>query len=192
MEYKLKLSIGITGASGALYGIRMLETLKKLEIETHLIITPWGRKIIEYETDMSINKVEKLASFVYDDTDLASNPSSGSFKIDGMIIIPCSMNTIASISSGYASTLLTRAADVSIKEGRKLILVPRETPLSPIHLNNMNELSKIGVTILPAMPGFYNKPKSVNDIINHIVGKVLDQLNIKHDLSKPWNSNYKQ
>lgn len=188
MKQKIRLTIGITGASGALYGIRMLEVLKKLEIETHLIITPWGRKIIEYETDLSINKVEKLASFVYNDTDLSSNPSSGSFKLDGMVIIPCSMNTLANISSGYASTLLTRVADVSIKEGRKMILVPRETPLSPIHLNNMNELAKIGVTILPAMPGFYTKPKSINDMINHIIGKVLDQLNIKHDLYKPWES----
>ncbi len=192
MKQKIKLSIGITGASGALYGIRMLEVLKELDVETHLIITSWGRKIIEYETDKTIKQVESLASFVYNDAELDSNPSSGSFKLDGMIIIPCSMNTIASISSGYSPTLLTRVADVSIKEGRRLILVPRETPLSVIHLNNMIELAKIGVTILPAMPGFYTNPKSVNDIINHVVGKVLDQLNLKHDLFKPWMNSNKQ
>lgn len=186
MKQKLKLSIGITGASGALYGIRMLEVLKELDVETHLIISSWGRKIIEYETDMTVKKVEALSSFVYDDAALDSNPSSGSFKLDGMIIIPCSMNTIANIASGSASTLLTRVADVSIKEGRRLILVPRETPISAIHLNNMTELARLGITILPAMPGFYTKPKTVNDIINHVVGKVLDQLNLEHDLFKPW------
>tara|TARA_B100001971_G_C18094876_1_gene485539 strand:- start:104 stop:679 length:576 start_codon:yes stop_codon:yes gene_type:complete len=191
MSEKIRLVIGISGASGAVYGIRLLEILKELKVETHLIITAWGQSILEQETDITFEKVRSLADYVYDDTDLSAGPSSGSFKVDGMIVIPCSMKTVASISSGITSSLLTRVADVTLKEGRRLILVPRETPLSAVHLKNLNDLSRFGVTILPAMPGFYNKPKSIGDLVDHIVGKVLDQLDLKHNLYEPWKSSKK-
>lgn len=178
--------MGITGASGAIYGVRLLEALKKHNVETHLIISSWGAEMIRYETELRVEDVKALASHVYDDNDLSARPSSGSFRLDGMVVIPCSMKTVAGIASGYTSTLLTRAADVALKEGRRLVLVPRETPFSAIHLRNMLELSRLGVTILPAMPGFYHKPKSVNDLVDHVVGKVLDQFNIRHDLFKRW------
>ncbi|HEY4699714.1 MAG TPA: UbiX family flavin prenyltransferase [Nitrososphaerales archaeon] len=184
----MRLVIGISGASGALYGTRLLEVLKNKKIETHLIVTNWGTEIIKHETGLSVDYVKTLASKVYNDNDLASDVSSGSFKFDAMIIIPCSMKTIAGIASGYSSTLLTRVADVALKEKRKLILVPRETPLSAIHLKNMLTLSRLGVVILPAMPAFYHIPKSINDLSNHIVGKVLDQLEINHNLYKRWQN----
>ncbi len=191
MSAKMRLIIGISGASGAVYGVRLLEILNELKVETHLIVTAWGQSILEQETDLTFEKVSSLADYVYDDTDLSAGPSSGSFKIDGMVVIPCSMKTVASISSGITSSLLTRVADVTLKEGRRLILVPRETPLSAVHLKNLNDLSRFGVTILPAMPGFYNKPKSLGDLVDHIVGKVLDQLDLKHNLYEPWKSSKK-
>ncbi|MEE9585298.1 MAG: UbiX family flavin prenyltransferase [Nitrososphaerales archaeon] len=188
MAKKMRLAIGITGASGAVYGIRLLEVLKEHNVETHLIITQWGAKMIRYETELAVDDVKAFASYVYDDKDLAASLSSGSFQFDGMVVIPCSMKTIAGISAGYTSTLLTRAADVALKEGRKLILVPRETPLSAIHLKNLLELSRLGVIILPAMPGFYHEPKSISDLVDQIVGKVLDQFDLEHTLYKRWQS----
>ena len=154
MEKKLKIVVGITGNSGVIYGIKLLYFLKKFEIETHIVLSKWAEKNIEIETDESIAEVKKLASFEYKENDMAASISSGSFKTDGMIIIPCSMKTLASIANGYDDNLISRAAAVTIKENRKLVIVPRETPLSQIHLSNMLKLAKIGVTILPAMPGF--------------------------------------
>jgi 4-hydroxy-3-polyprenylbenzoate decarboxylase len=144
--------------------------------------------MIGYETELAVDDVKAFASYVYDDKDLAASLSSGSFQFDGMVVIPCSMKTIAGISAGYTSTLLTRAADVALKEGRKLILVPRETPLNAIHLKNLLDLSRLGVIILPAMPGFYHKPKSISDLVDQIVGKVLDQFDLEHTLYKRWQS----
>ncbi len=186
----MRIIVGITGASGALYGIRLLKALKDHNVETHLVITEWGAKIIEFETDSISTDLGNLASCVYDDNDLASRLSSGSFKLDGMIVIPCSMKTVASISAGYSSTLLTRAADVVIKEGRKLILVPRETPLSTIHLKNLLELSRLGVIILPAMPSFYHNPKTIDELVDQVVGKILDQFDLDHRLFKRWHDIY--
>lgn len=186
MEEPIKLSIGISGSSGVIYGIRLLQTLKKLGIETHLVISKWARKNIEIETDFKVKEVESLGTFLYEDTNMAASISSGSFRINGMIIIPCSMKTLSSIANGYDDNLISRAAAVSIKENRKLVLVPRETPLSRIHLSNMLKLSKIGVTILPAMPGFYHKPKTIDDMILHIVGKTLDQFGIDNNTFRRW------
>ena len=168
MGKKLKIVVGITGSSGVIYGIKLLYFLKKSEIETHIVWSKWAEKNIEIETDESIVEVKKLASFEYKDNDMAAAISSGSFKTTGMIIIPCSMKTLASIANGYDDNLISRAASVTIKENRKLVIVPRETPLSQIHLSNMLKLAKIGVTILPAMPGFYHRPKTINDLILHI------------------------
>jgi 4-hydroxy-3-polyprenylbenzoate decarboxylase len=182
----LRLVIAITGASGVIYGIRTLEVLKKLNVETHLILSEWGSKNINIETDKTTDYVRSLSTRYYDDKNMAASVSSGSFKIDGMVIIPCSMKTLASIANALDDSLVSRAADVCIKEQRKLVLVPRETPLSRIHLKNMTRLASTSSVILPAMPGFYHRPKTIDDLINHVVGKVLDQFNIDHRLFKRW------
>lgn len=189
MGKKLKIVVGITGSSGVIYGVKLLYFLNKLEIETHIVLSKWAKKNIEIETDESIKEIKKLASFEYNENDMAASISSGSFKTHGMIIIPCSMKTLASIANGYDDNLISRAASVTIKENRKLVIVPRETPLSQIHLSNMLKLAKIGVTILPAMPGFYHRPKTVNDLVLHIVGKALDQFDINNKAFKRWKSN---
>mgnify|MGYP001480261380 CR=1 FL=1 len=182
----MKLIIGISGASGIIYGVRLLEVLKRINIETHLIFTPIVEKILEQETSLKKQDLLLLANYCYEINDLAAAISSGSFITHGMIIIPCSMKTLAGISCGYSDNLLLRAADVTLKEKRPLIIVPRETPLRKIHLENMLSLANEGVTILPAMPGFYINPKTIDDIINHIVGKVLDVLKINHDWYQRW------
>ena len=189
MGKNIKIIVGITGSSGVIYGIKLLYFLKKSEIETHIVLSKWAEKNIEIETDESVVEVKKLASFEYKENDMAASISSGSFKTDGMIIIPCSMKTLASIANGYDDNLISRAASVTIKENRKLVIVPRETPLSQIHLSNMLTLAKIGVTILPAMPGFYHRPKTINDLILHIVGKTLDQFEINNEVFKRWKNN---
>ena len=189
MEKKLKIVVGITGSSGVIYGIKLLYFLNKIEIETHVVLSKWAEKNIEIETDESIEKIKQLASFEYKENDMAASISSGSFKTNGMIIIPCSMKTLASIANGYDDNLISRAASVTIKENRKLVIVPRETPLSQIHLSNMLKLAKIGVIILPAMPGFYHRPKTVNDLVLHIVGKTLDQFEISNEVFKRWDTN---
>jgi flavin prenyltransferase len=179
--------VGISGASGVIYGVRLLEVLKELgNAETHLIMSPSAKITIVAETKFSVDSVEKLASKVYKFSDIAASISSGSFETDGMVVIPCSMHTLGALASGVADNLLTRAAEVTMKEQRKLILVPRETPLTLIHLENMVKLAHAGAVIVPAMPGFYFKPKSIDEIVDHVVGKVLDLLKIEHTLFKRW------
>ena len=182
----MKLIVGITGGSGVIYGIKLLETLFELNIESHLIISEWGEKTIRIETNFSTKYVKSLASVNYDLHNMASEISSGSFISDGMVIIPCSMKTLSSIANGYDDNLISRAADVCLKETRKLVVVPRESPLSRIHLVNMLRLNKAGAVLLPAMPGFYHRPESVDDLLNFIVGKVLDQFRIQNDVFKRW------
>jgi 4-hydroxy-3-polyprenylbenzoate decarboxylase len=182
-----KIVVGITGSSGVIYGIMLLKALKKFEIETHLVLSKWAEKNIEIETDENVNGIKKIANFVYDESNMAASISSGSFRTDGMAIIPCSMKTLSSIANGYDDNLISRAASVTIKENRRLVLVPRETPLSKIHISNMLKLAEIGVVILPAMPGFYHKPKSIDDLISHIIGKTLDQFGINNDMFTRWN-----
>ncbi|NND87439.1 MAG: UbiX family flavin prenyltransferase [Nitrosopumilus sp.] len=184
----MKLIIGITGSTGVIYGIRMLETLKKLNIETHLIMSEWATKCIAMETEHSIEYVKSIASTVSDEKNMASSVSSGTHRIDGMIVAPCTMKTLSSIANGYDDTLISRAAGVTIKESRKLILMVRETPMSAIHLENMLKLSRLGIVILPPVTEFYTNPKSIDDIINHGVGKCLDQFDIEHNLSPRWGS----
>jgi 4-hydroxy-3-polyprenylbenzoate decarboxylase len=178
--------LAITGASGVIYGIRMLELLKKLKVETYLIMSEWGAKNVKIETDRTADYVRSLATKCYEDGNMAAPMSSGSFKTDGMAVVPCSMKTLASIANAFDDSLVSRAAGVCIKEQRKLVLVPRETPLSKIHLDNMIKLSDAGAVILPAMPGFYHRPKTMDELIDHVVGKVLDQFDIDHDLFKRW------
>jgi 4-hydroxy-3-polyprenylbenzoate decarboxylase len=181
-----KIVIGFSGASGIIYGIRLLEILHSINIQTYLIISEWAKKNIEIETDKTLGYVKSLSSVNYDNFRLDASVSSGSFLHDGMVIVPCSMKSLSSIANGYDDTLISRAASVTLKESRKLIIVPRETPLSRIHLENMVKLQEAGAIILPAMPGFYHRPSTIEEIIDHLVGKILDQLNIKHDLFKRW------
>lgn len=181
-----KIVIGFSGASGIIYGIRLLEILHSINIQTYLIISEWAKKNIEIETDKTLEYVKSLSSVNYDNIKLDASVSSGSFLHDGMVIVPCSMKSLSSIANGYDDTLISRAASVTLKESRKLIIVPRETPLSRIHLENMIKLQEAGAIILPAMPGFYHKPSTIDEIIDHLVGKILDQLKIEHDLFKRW------
>ncbi|WP_413715421.1 UbiX family flavin prenyltransferase [Serratia ureilytica] len=183
----MKLIIGMTGATGAPLGIALLQQLNKINhVETHLILSKWAKKTIELETSWDVRDVISLADYCYNSADQAALVSSGSFRTDGMIIIPCSMKTLSGIRIGYADGLIGRAADVVLKESRKLVLVPREMPLNTIHLENMLALSKLGVTILPPMPAWYNHPQSIEDIINHIVCRVLDQFELDSDVAKRW------
>lgn len=166
----------------------MLETLKKLDIETHLVMSEWGEKCISMETEHSPEYVKSLANTTSDSKNMAASVSSGTHRINGMIVAPCSMKTLAAIANGYDDTLVARSAGVTIKEGRKLILMVRETPLSAIHLENMLKLARLGVVILPPVTEFYTNPKTIDDIVNHGVGKCLDQFDIDHDLYPRWGS----
>ncbi len=181
-----KIVIGFSGASGIIYGIRLLEVLHSINIQTYLIISEWAKKNIVIETTKTLEYVKSLSSVNYDNSKLDASVSSGSFLHDGMVIVPCSMKSLSSIANGYDDTLISRAASVTLKESRKLILVPRETPLSRIHLENMIKVQEAGAIILPAMPGFYHNPSSIDQIVDHLVGKILDQLKIKHDLFSRW------
>ena len=184
----MRLVVGITGSTGIIYGIKMLEALKRLKIETHLIISEWAKKCLVLETKFDLKYVKSLVDSYSDGSNMAASVSSGTYKTDGMVVIPCSMKTLSAIANGYDETLVARAAGVTIKESRKLVLVTRETPFSSIHLENMLKLARIGVTILPPIPGFYNKPKTIDDLVNHTVGKCLDQFNIEHNLFKRWKT----
>jgi len=184
----MRLVIGITGSTGVIYGIRMLEVLKKLNIETHLIMSEWAEKCISMETDHDVEYVKSLAVTISNETNMAASVSSGTHKTDGMIVIPCSMKTLSSIANGYDETLVARSAGVTLKESRKLILVARETPLTAINLENMLKLARLGVIILPPVTEFYTNPSSIDSMVDHIVGKCLDQFNIEHDLFTRWGS----
>ena len=184
----MRLIVAITGASGVIYGKRFLEALKEKNVETHLIISKAGEKMLQYELGVARRDLERLASHVYDEDLLTAPIASGSFITDGMAIIPCSMKTVAGIAHGYSENLILRAADVTLKEKRKLVVVPRETPLNAIHLRNLLELAMQGVAVIPAMPAFYHKPEKIEDLVDFIVGKVLDALGIEHNLFKRWSA----
>ncbi|MGI6686102.1 MAG: UbiX family flavin prenyltransferase [Bacillota bacterium] len=184
----MRIVVAITGATGACYGIRLLQVLKELKIESHLVISNWAKKTIELETPFSIANVINLADFCYDEDNQAGAISSGSFKHQGMVIVPCSMKTLGAIANGYASNLVHRGADVTLKEQRKLVLAVRETPLSSIHLENMLKLARLGAVIMPPVPAFYNKPQTMEDLIDHFVGRVLDQLGVENNLYQPWGT----
>lgn len=178
--------VALTGASGIPYGVRLLEVLKMYDIETGLLISKPAEKVIRHESDKNIIEIKNLATKVYSADDLGSEINSGSHPFESLVIVPCSMKTLSSIANGYSNNSISRVADVALKEGRKTIIVPRETPLRTVHLENMVKLSKEGATILPAMPAFYNKPESLDDNLDFIVGKILDLLNINNDLYQRW------
>ena len=183
---KRRIIVAVTGATGSIYGIRLLEEIQKLDVTVFLILSDWARQIIPEETDHTVQYVESLAHEVFSNQNLAAPVASGSFQVDSMVVAPCSMKTLAGIASGIADSLILRAADVSLKERRKLIIVPRETPLNQIHLRNMLTLSSMGVIIVPPMPAFYSKPESINDIINQHVGHVLELLDLPATFLKRW------
>ena len=183
----MRLVVGITGASGAIFGIRTLQELKALNVETHLVISKWARTTIAHETSYSISDVEALATQVHHPDNQAASLSSGSFRTDGMIVAPCSMKTVAAIRAGFGDSLISRAADVTLKERRRLVLMVRESPLSEIHLDNMLTLARMGTIILPPMPAFYSKPKSLGEMVDHIVGRVLDQFSLDMPGMNRWD-----
>jgi len=182
-----RLIIGISGASGAIYGIRMLEALKETEIETHLILSKATKKTILLETEYEIKYVESLANYVYDVDNIGGAVASGSFGTEGMVVVPCSVKSLSAIANSYNDNLLIRAADVTLKEGRKLVLVVRETPLHKGHLQLMLRAADMGAVILPPVPAFYHVPKTIEGIINQTIGKILDSLGIEHHLFKKWD-----
>ncbi len=182
----MKIAVGITGASGVVYGIRLLEALKATEHHVSLILSEWGAKTIGLETNYSEGYVLGLADCVYDCRDMAAAVSSGSYGIDATVIAPCSMKTLAGMANGFSDNLIVRIGDVALKERKPLILMVRETPLTLIHLRNMTAVTEAGGIILPPMPGFYHKPQSIDDLINQSVGKVFDLLKIPHNLFIRW------
>jgi polyprenyl P-hydroxybenzoate/phenylacrylic acid decarboxylase-like protein len=181
-----RVIVAISGASGAIYGVRLVKALKDARVEIHLTVSPSAEVTLKLETGMNVRDLRRLATHAYLPTDLTAPISSGSFPIDGMVIAPCSTKTLAAVASGYSDNLITRAADVTLKENRKLILVPREAPLDQIHLRNMLTLAQAGAVILPASPGFYHNPKTINDLVDQVVGKIMDTLQVEHNLYKRW------
>lgn len=182
-----KLIVGMTGSTGAIFGVRLLEVLADSEIETHLIVSKWAQQTLEHETSTSLDQLRALATETYSAGDMGARISSGSFHTDGMVVVPCSMRSVAAIAHGHGDHLVHRAADVILKERRKLVLVARETPLNDIHLENLLKLSRMGVTILPPMPAFYNRPQTLDDMIDHIVMRILDQFGISKDMAERWD-----
>lgn len=182
----MKLIVGISGGSGAVYAVALMHALKELNIEIHLVMSHMGEQVLKHECDFSEEDIKGYTDYIYKSEDLFAPIASGTFKTDGMIIVPCSMKTLAAVAAGYSDNLLTRSADVILKEGRKLLIVPRETPYNQIHLENMLRLSKMGVVVMPASPGFYNHPHTVSDIVAAMVGKILDSFNIEHNLAIRW------
>lgn len=181
------LVIGITGASGAIYGIRLLEVLSTdKEVETHLIISEAGEAIIRHETDWGLEQVRALADVCYDINDIGARLSSGSFKRDGMVIAPCSMKTLSALANSYTDNLIARAADITLKERKRLVLLARETPLHLGYLRNMVKVTEMGAVVFPPVPAFYHKPRKIQDLVDYTVGRVLDIFDIKHNLFPRW------
>jgi 4-hydroxy-3-polyprenylbenzoate decarboxylase len=182
-----RLIVGITGATGTIFGVRILETLRGTGVETHLVMSRWAVRTLAHETSYSVEQVQQLADVFYAPGNQGAAISSGSYLSRGMIVAPCSMRTLAAIATGQGDNLLHRAADVVLKERRKLVLMVRESPLNDIHLENMLKLSRMGVVILPPVPAFYNHPQTLDDMVNHITMRALDQFEIETDAANRWN-----
>jgi 4-hydroxy-3-polyprenylbenzoate decarboxylase len=182
----MRLVVAVTGASGVIYGVRFLEVCKNLKIETELVISRPAEILLRHELGKDPRDLERVATKFHAPDDLGSPIASGSYAVDGMVIVPCSMGTLGSIASGVSRDLITRAADITLKQGRPLVLVPRETPLNLIHLENMAKLKRAGAVILPASPAFYHKPTRVGDLVDFIVGRVLEIFGVEHQLYQRW------
>ncbi len=185
----MRLVVGISGASGAIYGIRILEVLQRIGVETHLVMSDSAKRTIVYETDFSISDVKSLAYKMHDINDVGASISSGSFRHDGMVIAPCSIKTMSALANSFNTNLLIRAADVTLKERRKLVLMIRETPLHLGHLRLMTQVTETGAVLVPPLPAFYHRPRTLDDIINQSVNKALDQFGLELDLFKRWTGN---
>ncbi len=183
---KKRVLVCLTGASGAIYGVRLLRALNAEGDEVHLIVSKWGEETLMYETGMTSKELSKYADFTYSENDLAAGPASGSFPLDAMVVIPCSMKTLAGIAHGYTENLIARAADCSLKERRRLILVPRESPLNLIHIRNMVAVTEAGAIVIPASPAFWAKPKSIEELVDSVVERVLSHLGISKDSAAKW------
>jgi 4-hydroxy-3-polyprenylbenzoate decarboxylase len=181
-----RIVIGISGASGVIYGIKMLSLLQEKDFQTHLIISESGRQNIEIETSYKADDVSAMADYTYDNRDVGAALASGSYLTEGMVVVPCTIKTLSGIANSYTNNLLVRAADVTLKEKRKLVLVVRETPLHMGHLSLMMKAAKMGAHILPPVPSFYHQPKSIDDIIHQTIGKIFDYLGIEHNLYTRW------
>ncbi len=181
------LIVGISGSSGTVYGIRLLQALKKTPVKSHLIMSKPAEMTLAYETELKSTDIRALADKAYPISDIGAGPASGSFRTSGMVIAPCSMKTLAEIATGLSSNLLTRAADVTLKERRRLVLMIRETPFTRVHLKNMLDVTEMGGIIAPPLPAFYTRPQSLDDMVNHSVGRVLDLFGIDNDLAGRWD-----
>ena len=183
---KARMVVGITGASGIVLAIRLLETLRRLDIESHLVMSRAAKMTLRYETDRKAADIHALADVVHAIRDIGAPISSGSFRTLGMIVVPCSMKTLAEVATGVTGTLLSRAADVTLKERRRLVLIPRETPLHAMHLRNMLTVTEMGGVIAPPVPAFYNRPESLDDVVDHLVGRALDLFSLDAELMQRW------
>lgn len=186
----MRITVGISGGSGAIYALALLRALRDLGIETHLVTSTMGERVMEHECGVTPEELRGYADVWHDNANLGATIASGSFHADGMAVVPCSMKTLAAIAHGYSDNLLTRAADVNLKERRRLVLVPREMPFSPLHLENMLKLANMGAVMLPPCPAFYNHPQDLADIVQFVAGKILDQLGIEHSLYTRWNGDF--
>jgi 4-hydroxy-3-polyprenylbenzoate decarboxylase len=182
----MRVVVGITGASGAIYGWRLINVLKQAGCEVHVVVTDHGRQVLDFECGVSPAMIAQVADRLHAADNMHACIASGSFKTDAMIIVPCSMRTLGAVANGIADNLLTRAADVTLKENRMLIIVPRETPVNVIHLGNMLKLAQIGVKVMPASPGFYHRPEDMAALIDMMVGKICDMLSVEHNLYQRW------
>ena len=181
-----KIVVGITGASGSVYAVRLIDVLREQGIEVHSVVTDSGQRVLDYECGVTMEELSRRVDVLYPNADVGAAIASGSFRMDAMVVLPCSMKTAGAIAHGVTDDLLTRAADVTLKEGRRLLLVPRETPMHEIHLENLLRLARAGVVIMPAAPGFYHRPETLDDLVNMMVGKILDRLGIEAELFTRW------
>ena len=191
-DHPHRLVVGITGATGAIFGVRLLEALQGTAVETHLVVSKWGAHTLAEETPYSLDRVRQMAAYSYSPGDQAAAISSGSFLTSGMAIAPCSARTLAAIANGQGDNLIHRAADVVLKERRRLVLLVRETPLHEIHLENMLKLARMGAVILPPVPAFYNHPQSIQALVDHVVMRTLDQFGIHTGLAERWGSELRE
>ncbi len=187
----MKIIVGITGASGSIYGLRLIEVLKEMGHQVHAVLTDSGEQVVKYECSDIYERILGSVDMLHDVHNIGASIASGSFRADAMVVVPASMKTVASIASGVTDNLLTRAADVMLKEGRKLVLVPRETPMHQGHLENMLKAAQIGAIIIPACPGFYHKPTTIMDLVDMLVGKICDRLGIENQLFNRWDGDMK-